>query len=75
MDPFLLEKVITEKTKAIIVVYLFEQPADIDKTLNISKCYNISVIEDACQSIGATFGGKKVESFRDTECFSFCFLL
>lgn len=71
MDPLLLENVITEKTKAIIVVHLFGQPADMDKILNISKRYNISVIEDTCQSIGATFGGKKVGSFGDTGCFSF----
>lgn len=71
MNPDLLETAITEKTKAIIVVHLFGQPADMDAILNISRKHNLRVIEDACQSIGASFRGEKVGAFGDAGCFSF----
>ncbi len=71
MNPELIEAAITKKTKAIIVVHLFGQPADMDAILNISRKQNLHVIEDACQSIGASFRGKKVGSFGDVGCFSF----
>jgi UDP-2-acetamido-2-deoxy-ribo-hexuluronate aminotransferase len=71
ISPDLIEPAITEKTKAIIVVHLFGQPADMDAIMEISRQYNLRVIEDACQSIGAAFQGKKVGSFGDLGCFSF----
>ncbi|WP_160724012.1 DegT/DnrJ/EryC1/StrS family aminotransferase [Bacillus sp. USDA818B3_A] len=71
MNPDLIESVITEKTKAIMVVHLFGQPADMDTILAISRKHNLRVIEDACQSIGASYRGKKIGSFGDFGCFSF----
>lgn len=71
MSPALIERAITERTKAIIVVHLFGQPADMDVIMEISRKHNLRVIEDACQSIGAAFQGKKVGSFGDVGCFSF----
>jgi UDP-2-acetamido-2-deoxy-ribo-hexuluronate aminotransferase len=71
MNPALIESAITERTKAIIVVHLFGQSADMDEIMKISRKYNLRVIEDACQSIGATFQGEKVGSFGDLGCFSF----
>ncbi|MFK2826131.1 DegT/DnrJ/EryC1/StrS family aminotransferase [Bacillus sp. B190/17] len=71
MNPHLIESAITERTKAIIVVHLFGQPADMDAIMDISRKYHLRVIEDACQSIGAAFQGKKVGSFGDVGCFSF----
>ncbi|MBM7651254.1 DegT/DnrJ/EryC1/StrS family aminotransferase [Neobacillus cucumis] len=71
MNPELIESVITEKTKAIIVVHLFGQSVDMDAIMTISNKYNLRVIEDACQSIGASYRGKKVGSFGDFGCFSF----
>lgn len=71
MNPALIEQAITKKTKAIMVVHLFGQSADMEKIMEIAKKYRLKVIEDACQSIGATFNGKKVGSFGDTGCFSF----
>jgi dTDP-4-amino-4,6-dideoxygalactose transaminase len=71
MNPALIEQAITKKTKAIMVVHLFGQSSDMEKIMEIAKKYRIKVIEDACQSIGATFNGKKVGSFGETGCFSF----
>ncbi|MEH7419162.1 DegT/DnrJ/EryC1/StrS family aminotransferase [Neobacillus drentensis] len=71
MNPDLIESVITKKTKAIMVVHLFGQSADMDSILTISRKHNLRVIEDACQSIGASYQGKKVGSFGDFGCFSF----
>ncbi|PLS17555.1 transcriptional regulator [Bacillus sp. M6-12] len=71
IDAALIEPVITGRTKAIIVVHLFGQAADMDAILKISRKHNLRVIEDACQAIGAGYKGKKVGSFGDTGCFSF----
>ena len=71
ISPTLIEHAITERTKAIIVVHLFGQSADMDTIMEISRKHNLRVIEDACQSIGATFQRKKVGSFGDVGCFSF----
>ena len=59
MDPDLLESAITPNTKAIIVVSLYGQIADLEKINNIAKKYNITVIEDGAQSFGAEQNGKK----------------
>jgi UDP-2-acetamido-2-deoxy-ribo-hexuluronate aminotransferase len=71
INPALIEAAITESTKAIIVVHLFGQSADMDAVMEIACKYNLRVIEDACQSIGASYKGKKVGSFGDLGCFSF----
>ena len=66
-----LEKKITPKTKAIIPVHLYGQPADMVAIMEIAKKYNLYVIEDCCQAIGAELNGQKVGSFGDIGCFSF----
>ena len=70
MDPNLLEKAITSKTKAILPVHLTGKPAKIKEICEIAKKYNIPVIEDAAQAIGAEYNGKKIGSFGKTACFS-----
>ena len=65
----ILEK-ITKKTKAIIPVHLYGQPADMKAILEIAKDHNLAIIEDACQAHGAKFEGKNVGSFGEG-CFSF----
>ena len=71
IDPVAIEAAITDKTKAIIPVHLYGQVADMDAILAIAKKHNLYVIEDACQSIGAEYKGKKAGSFGDAGCFSF----
>ncbi|HJP17872.1 MAG TPA: DegT/DnrJ/EryC1/StrS family aminotransferase [Nitrospinota bacterium] len=67
----LLKKKSSNKPKAIIVVHLYGQPADIEPILEIARRYNLKVIEDACQAHGAEYKGEKVGSFGDAGCFSF----
>jgi perosamine synthetase len=71
LDPDSVIKTITDKTKAIIPVHLAGISADMDSLIEIAKDNNIYIIEDACQSIGAKFKGKKVGSLGDLGCFSF----
>jgi dTDP-4-amino-4,6-dideoxygalactose transaminase len=71
MDPKLLEKAITEKTKAIIPVHLNGRSCQMDKVMEIAKKYNLIVVEDAAQSLGAKYKGEPVGSFGETSCFSF----
>lgn len=71
LDPNEIEKAITPKTKAIIPVHLYGQPCDMDAIMDIAKRYDLFVIEDACQAMGATYKGKKVGSIGDIGCFSF----
>lgn len=71
IDSEKIEKAITDKTKAIMPVHLFGTPADMDKINEIAQRYNLYVIEDACQAIGAKYKGKMVGSIGDVACFSF----
>lgn len=71
MDVKKLEAVINNKTKAIIPVHLYGQPADMDPILGIAKRHNLKVIEDACQAHGAEYKGKRLGSLGDIGCFSF----
>jgi dTDP-4-amino-4,6-dideoxygalactose transaminase len=71
MDPALLEAAITKKTKAIIPVHLYGQPADMDPILAIAKKHGLIVIEDACQAHGAEYKGKRAGSIGDMGAFSF----
>ena len=66
-----IEKAITKRTKAIMPVHLFGQVADMTEIMKIARKYKIAVIEDAAQSIGAEYKGKKAGSFGDLGCFSF----
>jgi dTDP-4-amino-4,6-dideoxygalactose transaminase len=70
IDPAQIEAKITEKTKAIIPVHIQGQPADMDEIMAIAKKYNLAVIEDACQSHGATYKDKMSGSIGDMGCFS-----
>lgn len=71
MNPAQVEAAITPRTKAIIPVHLYGQPADLDPILDIARRHNIPVIEDAAQAHGATYHGKKVGSLGTLACFSF----
>src|SRR5574344_2322570 len=71
IDAEKIENAITPKTKAIIPVHLYGQPANMEVIMDIAKRHNLFVIEDCCQAIGAKIGDKKVGSFGDIGCFSF----
>lgn len=71
IDPKLIEAKITKNTKAIMPVSLYGQPADMDEINTIAKKHNIPVIEDACQSFGAEYKGKKSCNLSEIGCTSF----
>ena len=71
INPELIESKITKKTKVIIPVHLYGQPAQMDKILNIAKKYKLYCLEDACQSHGASFKNKKTGTFGQISAFSF----
>jgi dTDP-4-amino-4,6-dideoxygalactose transaminase len=71
LDPRKIEEKITDKTKAIIVVHLYGQAANIEKIYEISKKYNLYLIEDCAQSHGAMFNNKVTGTWGDIGCFSF----
>ncbi|MFZ7134389.1 MAG: DegT/DnrJ/EryC1/StrS family aminotransferase [Eubacteriales bacterium] len=71
INPRLIEKAITKKTKAIIPVHLYGQPCDMDPIMAIAKKFNVYVIEDCAQAHGAKYKGKSVGTFGDAAGFSF----
>ncbi len=71
MDPGGLEKALTPRTKAIIPVHLFGQPADMDPILEFARKHGLFVIEDAAQAHGAEYRGRKAGTMGDAGCFSF----
>lgn len=71
IDPVKIEDKITNKTKAIIPVHLFGQPADMKPIMEIARKYKLKVIEDCAQAFGSTYRGKKVGGIGDIGCFSF----
>ena len=71
IDPILIEKAITERTKAIMPVHIAGNPADMDRINYIAKKHNITVIEDAAQAHGAEWGGVKVGALAAGGIFSF----
>ena len=71
IDPEEIKKAITKNTKAIIPVHLYGNPCDMDAIMKIAKEYNLYVIEDATESLGATYKGRQTGTFGDFGCFSF----
>lgn len=71
IDPKEVERRITKKTKAIVPVHLFGQPAGMEEIMRISKSSGIPVVEDAAQAFGAEYKGKKMCSIGKVGCVSF----
>jgi dTDP-4-amino-4,6-dideoxygalactose transaminase len=71
MDAAQVEKKITRKTKALLPVHLYGQPADMEPLLDVSKRHGIPIVEDVAQAHGATYRGGKVGTMGQSGCFSF----
>ncbi len=71
LDPALIERVITGRTKAILPVHLYGRPADMDAILEIARKHGLVVIEDACQAHGARYRGRRAGSIGHAAAFSF----
>jgi dTDP-4-amino-4,6-dideoxygalactose transaminase len=71
IDVKLIEAAITKKTRAILPVHLFGQPADLAPIADLCRKYGLKLIEDSAQSFGAKYGGKKTGAYGDVGCFSF----
>lgn len=71
LSPEKAEEKITDKTKAIMPVHIFGQPADMDAFMDLAERYRLYIIEDTCQSIGATYKGKPVGSIGHVGSVSF----
>jgi dTDP-4-amino-4,6-dideoxygalactose transaminase len=71
IDVSKLEEAITPRTKAIIPVYLYGQPADMDPIIEIAQKHGLKVIEDACQAHGARYKGRRAGSLGHATAFSF----
>jgi perosamine synthetase len=71
IDPDGIERAITEKTRAIVVVHTYGHPARIDRIVDIARRNNLRIIEDAAEALGARAFGRAVGSFGDLAIFSF----
>jgi dTDP-4-amino-4,6-dideoxygalactose transaminase len=71
IDPAKIESALTSKTKAVIPVHLYGQPADMDPIMEIARKHGLKVIEDCAQAHGAKYHGQNVGTFGDVACFSF----
>lgn len=69
--PEAIERAITPRTRAIVPVHLYGQPADMDPIVDIARRHALTVIEDACQAHGARYKGRPVGTLGDLACFSF----
>ncbi len=73
IDPQKIKKAISKKTKAVMIVHVYGNPCPMDQIMKICKQNNLLLIEDSCESMGATFKNKSVGSFGEVGTFSFYF--
>ena len=73
IDPRDMEKRITEQTRAVVVVHMKGNPADMDEIMEVARKHDLIVIEDVAQACGGSYGGAKLGTIGDLGCFSFDF--
>jgi dTDP-4-amino-4,6-dideoxygalactose transaminase len=73
IDTSQIEKMINDRTRAILPVHLYGQPADMEPIWKLARAHNLKVIEDSCQAHGAEYKGRRTGSLGDVGCFSFYF--
>jgi CDP-6-deoxy-D-xylo-4-hexulose-3-dehydrase len=73
IDPDLIEKAISDKTKAIMIVPVYGNPCNMDRIMHICEKYNLQLIEDNCESLGAYYDNKPLGSFGRVGTYSFYF--
>jgi dTDP-4-amino-4,6-dideoxygalactose transaminase len=71
LDPDAVERALTPRTRAVVVVHLYGHPAPMDRVMALARARGLAVVEDAAQAIGATWDGRPVGSFGDVACLSF----
>ncbi|MBI2444524.1 MAG: DegT/DnrJ/EryC1/StrS family aminotransferase [Candidatus Magasanikbacteria bacterium] len=71
LDPAKIAAAVTKKTRAILVVHIFGQPADMQPIIKIARQYKLKIIEDACESLGARYRGRSVGTFGESAVFAF----
>lgn len=71
LNPDLLERAITPRTKAVLPVHLYGQPFDLEPVLEICRKHRLPLVEDAAQAHGAKYGGRTIGTFGAVSCFSF----
>ena len=70
IDPVLLGKAITKRTKAVIPVHLYGYPADMGEIREVASAHSVHVMEDAAESLGAEYKGRQTGTLSDAGCFS-----
>jgi perosamine synthetase len=71
IDPQKIEAAITEKTKGIVPVEVFGNPAGMDRICDVAKKHNLTILEDSCEGLGSMLNGKKVGTFGKMSVFAF----
>jgi CDP-6-deoxy-D-xylo-4-hexulose-3-dehydrase len=73
IDPSEIERAVSDKTRAVMLVHVYGNPCDMTSIVDIVNRHNLLLIEDCCEALGATYGGKPVGSFGHVGTFSFYF--